>query len=225
MPTEIALIMPATAKEWRDLPPHLQNLGANVRVLSVSDAAVAPADGIDLIAVLPERSCADRFDEIDIDTWLSTFERSIDTAFVATQSVSNGAQAAGKTNIVHVVEREAFFGGAGATSAISSFATAGLSRITALDLAGAGAHCNCVASGTSETDIETLAAILIHLAESDVTGQIIAVNGDEIHIAAQPRPIRVAQRDGGWDEELLAGTLTRWASAMPSPHETAKDLF
>ena len=32
----------------------------------------------------------------------------------------------------------------------------------------------------------------------DVTGQIFAVRKDEIFLMSQPRPLRVAHKDGGW---------------------------
>ena len=40
-----------------------------------------------------------------------------------------------------------------------------------------------------------------------MTGQIFAVRKDEIFLMSQPRPIRVAHKDGGWTPQAIAETM------------------
>ena len=55
-----------------------------------------------------------------------------------------------------------------------------------------------------------IAPICVFLASDlskDVTGQIFAVRKDEIFLMSQPRPLRVAHKDGGWTPQAIAETM------------------
>ena len=73
-----------------------------------------------------------------------------------------------------------------------------------------------------------IAPICVFLASDlskDVTGQIFAVRKDEIFLMSQPRPLRVAHKDGGWTPQALAETMTPAFKRDFYPLEVSADVF
>jgi NAD(P)-dependent dehydrogenase (short-subunit alcohol dehydrogenase family) len=59
----------------------------------------------------------------------------------------------------------------------------------------------------------------------DVTGQIFAVRKDEIFLMSQPRPLRVAHKDGGWTPAAIAETMLPAFTSALYPLDTSADVF
>src|SRR5262249_32186393 len=73
-----------------------------------------------------------------------------------------------------------------------------------------------------------IAPICVFLASdlsSSVSGQIFAVRKDEIFLMSQPRPVRVAHRDGGWSVQALADTLLPAFQSAFYPLDRSQDVF
>src|SRR5262245_5246329 len=104
----------------------------------------------------------------------------------------------------------------------------GLTRSTALAMAKYGVRCNAIAP-TADTRMtqrlpdsrrglatatppEAIAPVVTFLASdraSHITGQVIAVRGNEVSVYAQPAPIRTVTGAAPWSAETLADTWDR----------------
>jgi hypothetical protein len=60
---------------------------------------------------------------------------------------------------------------------------------------------------------------------ADVTGQIFAVRKDEIILMSQPRPLRVAHKDGGWTPQSIAETMLPALKNTFYPLDRSQDVF
>ena len=58
-----------------------------------------------------------------------------------------------------------------------------------------------------------------------MTGQIFAVRKDEIFLMSQPRPLRVAHKDGGWTPQALADTMLPAFKSAFYPLDRSADVF
>jgi NAD(P)-dependent dehydrogenase (short-subunit alcohol dehydrogenase family) len=108
----------------------------------------------------------------------------------------------------------------------SKEAVVGLMRAVALSLAPY-ATCNAISPrastrmtermlpiGQSAPDADFVAPLAVFLASSaarHITGQVIAIGGEQVSLYPQPRPTRTAFRAGGWTPEALADV---WAGAL-----------
>jgi NAD(P)-dependent dehydrogenase (short-subunit alcohol dehydrogenase family) len=127
----------------------------------------------------------------------------------------------------------------------------GLSKSIALDMARFHVRSNCVSPfawsrliGTIPVDTpeqkarveriqatmtaSKIAPIVVFLASDlskDVTGQIFAVRKDEIFLMSQPRPLRVAHKDGGWTPQSLAETMLPAFKSALYPLDRSQDVF
>jgi NAD(P)-dependent dehydrogenase (short-subunit alcohol dehydrogenase family) len=127
----------------------------------------------------------------------------------------------------------------------------GLSKSIALDMARFNVRSNCVSPfawsrliGTIPTDTpeqkarveriqstmtaSKIAPVVVFLASDlakDVTGQIFAVRKDEIFLMSQPRPLRVAHRDGGWTPQAIAETMLPAFKSAFYPLDRSQDVF
>ena len=73
--------------------------------------------------------------------------------------------------------------------------------------------------------IAPLAVFLVSDAAKEVNGQILGARGNEVYLFSQSRPIRTAQREGGWTVEQLAERLApAWKNAF-TPLERTGDVF
>jgi NAD(P)-dependent dehydrogenase (short-subunit alcohol dehydrogenase family) len=127
----------------------------------------------------------------------------------------------------------------------------GLSKSIALDMARFHVRSNCVSPfawsrliGTIPVDTpeqkarveriqstmtaSKIAPICVFLASDlakDVTGQIFAVRKDEVFLMSQPRPLRVAHKDGGWTPQSIAETMLPAFRSAFYPLDRSQDVF
>jgi hypothetical protein len=59
----------------------------------------------------------------------------------------------------------------------------------------------------------------------EVTGQIFAVRKDEAFLMSQPRPLRVAHKDGGWTPQAIAETMLPAFKSALYPLDVSADVF
>jgi NAD(P)-dependent dehydrogenase (short-subunit alcohol dehydrogenase family) len=73
-----------------------------------------------------------------------------------------------------------------------------------------------------------IAPVVVFLASDlsrEVTGQIFAVRKDEIFLMSQPRPLRVAHKDGGWTPQAIAETMLPAFRSSLYPLDRSEDVF
>jgi hypothetical protein len=73
--------------------------------------------------------------------------------------------------------------------------------------------------------IAPLAMYLASDAAADVTGQIFGVRANEIYLFSQNRPLRSAQRTGGWMPETIAKHAMPALNAHFCPLDRSQDVF
>ncbi|MCH6263982.1 MULTISPECIES: SDR family NAD(P)-dependent oxidoreductase [Neobacillus] len=136
-----------------------------------------------------------------------------------------------------------------ANYAAAKLGIAGLTKITALDMARYNVTANAVAPfawsrliGTIPTETDTekerveklkqmspahiapLVAFLSSDESADVSGQIFGVRGKEIMVFSQPRPVRSVYNSEGWSIESISAIKGSLQSAF-TPLEVSKDVF
>src|SRR6185437_2863856 len=155
-------------------------------------------------------------------------------------------------SLVHITSTSGLVGNYGqANYAAAKMGIVGLSKAIALDMARFGVRSNCISPfawsrliGTIPTDtpeqkarveriqstmtaskIAPVCAFLASDLSKDVTGQIFAVRKDEIFLMSQPRPLRVAHRDGGWTPQAIAETMLPAFKSAFYPLDASADVF
>lgn len=136
-----------------------------------------------------------------------------------------------------------------ANYAAAKLGIAGLTKITALDMARYNVTANAVAPfawsrliGTIPTETDTekerveklkqmspahiapLVAFLSSDESADVSGQIFGVRGKEIMVFSQPRPVRSVYNSEGWSIDSISAIKGSLQSAF-TPLEVSKDVF
>jgi NAD(P)-dependent dehydrogenase (short-subunit alcohol dehydrogenase family) len=153
---------------------------------------------------------------------------------------------------IHFTSTSGLIGNFGqANYAAAKMGIVGLSKSIALDMARFHVRSNCISPfawsrliGTIPTDTPEqkarveriqstmtagrIAPICVFLGSDlarDVTGQIFAVRKDEIFLMSQPRPIRVAHKDGGWTPQAIADTMLPAFKSAFYPLDRSQDVF
>jgi NAD(P)-dependent dehydrogenase (short-subunit alcohol dehydrogenase family) len=137
-----------------------------------------------------------------------------------------------------------------ANYAAAKLGIAGLTRVTALDMARYNVTANCISPfawtrliGTIPTDtpeqkarvaklermtprdIAPLAVYLASDAAAHVSGQIFGVRGKEIFVFSQPRPVRSVHHAEGWSPEQLAEVFGGTLGHHLTPLESSAQYF
>jgi NAD(P)-dependent dehydrogenase (short-subunit alcohol dehydrogenase family) len=155
-------------------------------------------------------------------------------------------------SFIHFTSTSGLVGNFGqANYAAAKMGIVGLSKSIALDMARFKVRSNCISPfawsrliGTIPTDTSEqkarvermqntmtaskIAPICVFLASdqaADVTGQIFAVRKDEIILMSQPRPLRVAHKDGGWTPQSIAETMLPALKNTFYPLDRSQDVF
>jgi NAD(P)-dependent dehydrogenase (short-subunit alcohol dehydrogenase family) len=155
-------------------------------------------------------------------------------------------------SLVHFTSTSGLIGNFGqANYAAAKMGIVGLSKSIALDMARFNVRSNCVSPfawsrmiGTIPTDTPEqkarveriqqtmtaakIAPICVFLASDlskEVSGQIFAVRKDEVFLMSQPRPIRVAHKDGGWTPQAIAETMLPAFRSTFYPLDRSQDVF
>jgi NAD(P)-dependent dehydrogenase (short-subunit alcohol dehydrogenase family) len=158
----------------------------------------------------------------------------------------------GSGSFVHFTSTSGLIGNLGqANYSAAKMGIIGLSKSIALDMARFHVRSNCVSPfawsrliGTIPTDTpeqkarveriqstmtaSKIAPICVFLASdlsTEVTGQIFAVRKDEIFLMSQPRPLRVAHRDGGWTPQGIAESVLPAFKSALYPLDVSADVF
>ncbi len=153
---------------------------------------------------------------------------------------------------VHFTSTSGLIGNLGqANYSAAKLGIVGLSKSIALDMARFNVRSNCVSPfawsrliGTIPTDtpeqkarveriqstmtatkIAPLCVFLASDLSKDVTGQIFTVRKDEIFLMSQPRPLRVAHKDGGWTPQAIAETMLPAFKSSFYPLDRSQDVF
>jgi NAD(P)-dependent dehydrogenase (short-subunit alcohol dehydrogenase family) len=151
---------------------------------------------------------------------------------------------------VHMTSTSGLVGNPGqANYSAAKMGIVGLSKSIALDMARFNVRSNCIAPfawsrmvgsipNTPEQEerlkalkmltpdkTANVAVFLASDAAKEVSGQILAVRGNEVFLMSQPRPIRSVHRSEGWTPETLRDHLL--PSLRPSliPLEMSRDVF
>jgi NAD(P)-dependent dehydrogenase (short-subunit alcohol dehydrogenase family) len=158
----------------------------------------------------------------------------------------------GSGSFIHFTSTSGLIGNLGqANYSAAKMGIVGLSKSIALDMARFRVRSNCVSPfawsrliGTIPTDTpeqkarveriqstmtaSKIAPICVFLASdlsTEVTGQIFAVRKDEIFLMSQPRPLRVAHKDGGWTPQGIAESVLPAFKSAFYPLDASADVF
>ncbi|MFC3704250.1 hypothetical protein ACFOOL_05705 [Devosia honganensis] len=205
---------------WSGLADHIEATGAEVLAVSGDEGPIEfPAGWVpDGLVTVPAQHQRARFDQIDLDRWDTAAQEELDRRFHIAQAVARRMLEGDGGSLVHLVAAEGLPGLAGAGSAASlSYAVAGLSRGIALDLRDR-VRSNVIVAEPDAAGLVAAVTLALHLCGAQgrgVSGQIAAIDAENLRLFSQSRPVRIAHRDGGWDEASLAAQIGRWASCLP----------
>jgi len=167
------------------------------------------------------------------DDWDAVIGVHLKGTFACTRAAVPHMRQQKSGRIINITSTAGLIGNYGqANYAAAKMGIAGLTKITALDMARYGVTANCIAPfawtrliGTIPTETEAqkarveklkqmdpnlIAPLVVFLASDagqEVSGQIFGVRGKEIVLFSQPRPIRQIVDVQGWTAEKVAAVI------------------
>ncbi|WEX09040.1 hypothetical protein [Chelativorans sp. AA-79] len=195
------------------------------------DEAPALFEGAKVAAgliTLPASTAGTPFDSLEPADFEAGLHADLHGRFATAQACVRASGQDG-CSIVHLVEADGLIGGQEkGLCGIGTMAAVGLSRSIALDNRGKPMRSNVVALTGAERPAELAAFLRFLMFEGGCTftGQVFALGDATVYICGQPRPLRVAHRDGGWSQADLSALMDQaWESALVSTKETAAKVF
>lgn len=191
------------------------------------------------------------FHKMTFDEWDSVIRVHLYGAFNVSRAAADHFRPQQSGAFLHMTSTSGLVGNPGqANYAAAKMGIVGLSRGLAIDMQRFGVRSNCIvpfafsrmvgsipASPELAAKIEAAKAVLTPAkiapvatyltsdAARDVSGQIIAVRGNEIFVMSQSRPTRSVHRAEGWTPESVAAHAMPALKASLAPLEIARDVF
>ena len=182
--------------------------------------------------------------------WKMVIDVHLNGSFNTSRAAANYFKEQKSGAFVHFTSTSGLVGNFGqANYSAAKMGIIGLSRSIALDMAAFNVRSNCISpfawsrmigsipetpdqqerlstlKAITPDKIAPVAAFLASDAARDVTGQILAVRGNEIFLMSQPRPLRSVHRSEGWTPETLRDHMLPALQPSFLPLDVSRDVF
>lgn len=218
---------------------------------AIVDAAIAAFGRVDVVVNNAGNLRDAFFHKMSFEEWDAVIKVHLYGAFNVSRAAADHFRAQQSGAFIHMTSTSGLIGNPGqANYAAAKMGIVGLSRGLAIDMQRFGVRSNCIvpfafsrmvgsipASPELAAKIEAakavmtpakiapVAAYLASETAKDVSGQIIAVRGNEIFVMSQSRPTRSVHRAEGWSAETVATHAIPALRSSLVPLEVARDVF
>jgi NAD(P)-dependent dehydrogenase (short-subunit alcohol dehydrogenase family) len=191
------------------------------------------------------------FHKMGFDDWDAVLKVHLYGSYNVSRAAAEHFRARQAGAFIHMSSTSGLIGNPGQSNyAAAKMGIVGLSRGLALDMQRFNVRSNCIVPFAFSRMVDAikvapemearfeaarakmvpekiapLATFLASDAARDVSGQIIAVRGNEIFVMSQPRPVRSTHRSEGWTPETIADHALPALRSALVPLETARDVF